>query len=153
MKEKVKKFFSEIFVNAYDYPFIIGFLEANGIEGIVPSLKQKGNRTCINYENFKEWWKHNYEADKPECATVSIEDGDFEFHAEVNHENGLIEYTITQGGKSAVIKLDENANTFMLCNTQNFLIINNNIYGRKSKKVFLRDFCKDIRLSVYCRLS
>ena len=119
MKEKVKKFFSEIFVNAYDYPFIIGFLEANGIYGVVPSLKKKENRTCVNYEFFKEWWKHNYEADKPECATVSIEDGDFEFHAEVNHENGLIEYTITQGDKSAVIKLDEDANTFMLCNIRN----------------------------------
>ena len=116
MEEKVKKFFSEIFVNAYDYPFIIGFLEANGIYGVVPSLKKKENRTCINYEFFKEWWKHNYEADKPEVATVSIEDGDFEFHAEVNHENGLIEYTIKQGWKSAVIKLDEDANTFMLCN-------------------------------------
>ena len=116
MEEKVKKFFSEIFVNAYDYPFIIGFLEANGIYGVVPSLKKKENRTCINYEFFKEWWKHNYEADKPEVATVSIEDGDFEFHAEVNHENGLIEYTIKQGDKSAVIKLDEDANTFMLCN-------------------------------------
>ena len=116
MEAKVKKFFSEIFVNTYDYPFIIGFLEANGIYGVVPSLKKKENRTCINYEFFKEWWKHNYEADKPEVATVSIEDGDFEFHAEVNHENGLIEYTIKQGGKSAVIKLDEDANTFMLCN-------------------------------------
>ena len=116
MKAKVKKFFSEIFVNAYDYPFIIGFLEANGIEGVVPSLKKKDNRTCVNYEMFKEWWENNYEADKQEGATVSIEDGDFEFHAEVNHENGLIEYTITQGDKSAVIKLDENANTFMLCN-------------------------------------
>ena len=116
MKEKVKKFFSEIFVNAYDYPFIIGFLEANGIYGVVPSLKKKENRTCVNYEFFKEWWKHNYEADKQEGATVSVEDGDFEFHAEVNQENGLIEYTITQGEKSAVIKLDENANTFMLCN-------------------------------------
>ena len=116
MEEKVKKFFSEFFVNAYDYPFIIGFLESNGIYGVVPSLKKKENRTCINYEFFKEWWKHNYEADKPEVATVSIEDGDFEFHAEVNHENGLIEYTIKQGGKSAVIKLDEDANTFMLCN-------------------------------------
>lgn len=116
MEAKVKKFFSEIFVNTYDYPFIIGFLEANGIEGIVPSLKQKGIRKCVNYEMFKEWWKHNYEADKPECATVSIEDGDFEFHAEVNTDNGLIEYTITQGDKSAVIKLDENANIFMLCN-------------------------------------
>lgn len=116
MKAKVKKFFSEIFVNTYDYPFIIGFLEAHGIEGIVPSLKQKNNRTCVNYEMFKEWWENNYEADKPEVATVSIEDGDFEFRAEVNHENGLIEYTITQGDKSAVIKLDENANTFMLRN-------------------------------------
>ena len=116
MEAKVKKFFSEIFVNTYDYPFIIGFLEANGIYGVVPSLKKKENRPCINYEFFKEWWKHNYEADKPEVATVSIEDGDFEFHAEVNSENGLIEYTITQGDKSAVIKLDEDANTFMLCN-------------------------------------
>ena len=119
MEEKVKKFFSEIFVNAYDYPFIIGFLEANGIYGVVPSLKKKENRTCINYEFFKEWWKHNYEADKPEVATVSIEDGDFEFHADVNHENGIIEYTIKQGCKSAVIKLDEDANTFMLCNIRN----------------------------------
>ena len=116
MKEKVKKFFSEIFVNTYDYPFIIGFLEANGIYGIVPSLKKEVTKTCVNYEMFKDWWKQNYEAEKKECATVSIEDGDFEFHADVNHENGIIEYTITQGGKSAVIKLDENANTFILCN-------------------------------------
>lgn len=116
MNAKLKKFFSEIFVNTYDYPFIIGFLEANGIYGVVPSLKKKDNRTCVNYEMFKEWWENNYEADKPECATVSIEDGGFEFHADVNHENGLIEYTITQGDKSAVIKLDEDANTFMLCN-------------------------------------
>ena len=116
MEAKVKKFFSEIFVNTYDYPFIVGFLEANGIYGVVPSLKKKENRTCINYEFFKEWWENNYEADKQEGATVSIEDGDFEFHAEVNPEKGLIEYTIKQGEKSAVIKLDENANTFMLCN-------------------------------------
>ena len=116
MKAKVKKFFSEIFVQTYDYPFIVGFLEANGIYGVVPSLKQKGNRTCVNYEMFKNWWKQNYEAEKKECATVSIEDGDCEFNAEVNHENGLIEYTITQGKKSAVIKLDEDANTFMLRN-------------------------------------
>ena len=116
MEAKVKKFFSEIFVNTYDYPFIIGFLEANGIEGVVPSLKQKDNRTCVNYEMFKDWWKQNYEADQPEGSTVSIEDGDFEFNAEVNPEKGIIEYTITQGDKSAVIKLDENANTFMFCN-------------------------------------
>ena len=116
MEEKVKKFFSEIFVNTYDYPFIIGFLEANGIYGVVPSLNKKDNRTCVNYEMFKNWWKQNYKADKPEGSTVSIEDGDFEFNAEVNPEKGIIEYTITQGKKSAVIKLDENANTFMLFN-------------------------------------
>lgn len=116
MKSKVIKLFTSIYVNTYDYPFIIGFLEANGIYGIVPSLKKNDNRTCVNYEMFKNWWKQNYEAEKKECAMVSIEDGDFEFHADVNHENGLIEYTITQGDKSAVIKLDEDANTFMLCN-------------------------------------
>ena len=116
MKTKVKELFSRIFVKTYDYPFIVGFLEANGIYGVVPSLKKKNNRTCIDYEMFKEWWENNYEADKQEGATVSIEDGDFEFHAEVNPEKGLIEYTITQGDKSAVINLDENANTFMLCN-------------------------------------
>ena len=119
MEAKVKKFFSEIFVNTYDYPFIIGFLEANGIYGVVPSLKKKDNRTCVNYEMFKDWWKQNYKSEKPECSTVSIEDGGFEFNAEVNPENGLIEYTITQGKKSAVIKLDEDANTFMLCNIRN----------------------------------
>ena len=116
MKSKVIKLFTSIFVNTYDYPFIIGFLEANGIYGIVPSLKKEETKTCVNYEMFKNWWKQNYEAENPEVATVSIEDGDFEFHADVNHENGIIEYTIKQGGKSAVIKLDEDANTFMLCN-------------------------------------
>ena len=116
MEEKVKKFFSEIFVNTYDYPFIVGFLEANGIYGVVPSLKQKGNRTCINYEMFKDWWNQNYEDEKPEVAMVSIEDGAFGFNVDVNPEKGLIEYTIKQGGKYAVIKLDEDANYFMLCN-------------------------------------
>ena len=116
MESKVIKLFSSIFVNTYDYPFIIGFLEANGIYGVVPSLKKKDNRTCVTYEMFKDWWNQNYEDEKPEVAMVSIEDGDFEFHADVNHENGIIEYTIKQGGKSAVIKLDEDANTFMLCN-------------------------------------
>lgn len=116
MKAKVKKFFSEIFVKTYDYPFIVGFLEANGIDGVVPSLKQKGNRTCVNYEMFKDWWKQNCEADQPEVTMASIEDGDFDVHTEVNPEKGIIEYTITQGDKSAVIKLDEDANTFMLRN-------------------------------------
>ena len=65
---------------------------------------------------FKDWWKQNYEADQPEGTMVSIEDGDFDVHTEVNPEKGLIEYTITQGNKSAVITLGENANTFMFCN-------------------------------------
>lgn len=116
MKAKVKKFFSEIFVKTYDYPFIIGFLEANGIEGVVPSLNQKSNRTCINYEMFKDWWKQNYEEDHQEGTIVSIEDGDFKVHTEVSTERGIIEYTFTQGDKTAIIKLNENANTFMLCN-------------------------------------
>ena len=116
MKTKVKNFFSDIFVNTYDYPFIVGFLEANGIYGVVPSLKKKDNRTCVSYEFFKEWWKQNYEEDHQECTIVSIEDGDFKVHTEVSTERGIIEYTITQGDKSAVIKLDEDANTFMLCN-------------------------------------
>lgn len=118
MKSKVKKFFSEIFVQTYDYPFIIGFLEANGIYGIVPSLKQKKNRTCVTYEMFKEWWENNYEADKQEGATVSIEDGDFDVHTEVNPENGLIEYTITQGDKSAVINIAEALDEFVKYNTE-----------------------------------
>ena len=142
MEEKVKKFFSEIFVNTYDYPFIIGFLEANGIEGIVPSLKQKDNRTCVNYEMFKDWWKKNYKADKPECATVSIEDGDFEFNAEVNPEKGLIEYTITQGNKSAVITLDENENTFMLCNIRKA----GRILMERSKIEDFGDFLKKFKI-------
>ena len=118
MKAKVKKFFSEIFVKTYDYPFIVGFLEANGIYGVVPSLKQNGNRTCVNYEMFKDWWKKNYKADKPEGSTVSIEEGDFEFNAEVNPETGLIEYTITHGDKSAVIDIAEVLDEFVKYNTK-----------------------------------
>ena len=116
MKAKVKKLFSETFVKTYDYPFIIGFLEANGINGIVPSFEQNENRALLSYGKFKQWWKQNYKAEKPEGSKVSIEDGDFEFNAEVNPEKGIIEYTITQGDKSAVITLDENATTCMLCN-------------------------------------
>ena len=116
MEAKVRKLFSETFVKTYDYPLIIGFLEANGINGIVPSFEQNENRALLSYGKFKQWWKNNYKAEKPECSTVSIEDGDFEFNAEVNTENGIIEYTITQGDKTAVIKLDEDANNFMFIN-------------------------------------
>ena len=118
MKEKVKKFFSEIFVNTYDYPFIVGFLEANGIDGVVPSLKQKGNRTCVNYEIFKDWWKQNYEEDHQEGTMVSIDYGDFNVHTEISPERGVIEYTITQGDKSAVINIAEALDEFLKYNTE-----------------------------------
>ena len=118
MEEKVKKFFSEIFVNTYDYPFIIGFLEANGIDGVVPSLKQKGNRTCVNYEMFKEWWKQNYEEDHQEGTMVGIDYGDFNVHTEISPERDVIEYTITQGDKSAVINIAEALDEFVKYNTE-----------------------------------
>ena len=118
MEEKVKKFFSEIFVNTYDYPFIIGFLEANGIYGVVPSLKKKENRTCVNYEMFKEWWKQNYEEDHQEGTMVSIDYGDFNVHTEISPERGVIEYTITQGDKSAVINIAEALDEFLKYNTE-----------------------------------
>ena len=118
MKEKVKKFFSEIFVKTYDYPFIVGFLEANGIDGVVPSLKQKGNRTCVNYEMFKEWWKQNYEEDHQEGTMVGIDYGDFNVHTEISPERGVIEYTITQGDKSAVINIAEALDEFVKYNTE-----------------------------------
>ena len=118
MKEKVKKFFSEIFVKTYDYPFIVGFLEANGIDGVVPSLKQKGNRTCVNYEIFKDWWKQNYEEDHQEGTMVSIDYGDFNVHTEISPERGVIEYTITQGDKSAVINIAEALDEFVKYNTE-----------------------------------
>ena len=115
MKSKVKKLFSKFSVKAYDYPFIVGFLEAKGINDVVPTIDMN-SRMCINYEIFKDWWKQNYEADQPEGTMVSIEDGDFDVHTEVNPEKGIIEYTITQGDKSVVITLGENANTFMFRN-------------------------------------
>ena len=118
MKEKVKKFFSEIFVKTYDYPFIVGFLEANGIDGVVPSLKQKGNRTCVNYEMFKDWWKQNYEEHHQEGTMVGIDYGDFNVHTEISPERGVIEYTITQGDKSAVINIAEALDEFVKYNTE-----------------------------------
>ena len=118
MKAKVKKFFSEIFVKTYDYPFIVGFLEANGIDGVVPSLKQKGNRTCVNYEMFKDWWKQNYKEDHQEGTMVSIDYGDFNVHTEISPERGVIEYTITQGDKSAVINIAEALDEFVKYNTE-----------------------------------
>ena len=118
MESKVIKLFSSIFVNTYDYPFIVGFLEANGIYGVVPSLKQKGNRTCVNYEMFKDWWKQNYEENHQEGTMVGIDYGDFNVHTEISPERGVIEYTITQGDKSAVINIAEALDEFVKYNTE-----------------------------------
>lgn len=110
MEEKVKKFFSEIFVKTYDYPFIVGFLEANGIDGVVPSLKQKGNRTCVNYEMFKEWWKQNCTKKHPKGADASVN--------EANPDSVNIEYIIAHGDKSSVIDMAEVIDEFVKYNTK-----------------------------------
>ena len=110
MKEKVKKFFSEIFVKTYDYPFIVGFLEANGIDGIVPSLKQESGRTRINYEMFKQWWKHNCTQKQKKDAAASVN--------ESNTDSLNIEYIIAHVDKSAVIDMAEVVDEFLKYNTK-----------------------------------
>ena len=110
MEAKVKKFFSEIFVNTYDYPFIIGFLEANGIEGVVPSLKKKDNRTCVNYEMFKDWWKKNC-AQKQQKDTV-------ESVNEANPDSVNIEYIIARGDNHVAIDIEKVLDEFLEYNTK-----------------------------------
>ena len=110
MEEKVKKFFSDIFVNTYDYPFIIGFLEANGIYGVVPSLKQKNNRTCVNYEMFKEWWKQNCMQKQQKDTAESVN--------EANPDSVNIEYIIARGDKSYAINIAEALDEFVKYNTE-----------------------------------
>ena len=110
MKAKVKKFFSEIFVKTYDYPFIVGFLEANGIDGVVPSLKQKGNRTCVNYEIFKDWWKQNC-AQKQQKDTV-------ESVNEANPDSVNIEYIIARGDNHVAIDIEKVLDEFLEYNTK-----------------------------------
>lgn len=118
MEAKVKKFFSEIFVNTYDYPFIIGFLEANGIYGVVPSLKKNDNRTCVNYEMFKEWWKQNYEQKKPKCADGRVDNGICGIRSEANSRNGKIEHIVVLGDKSYAINIAEVLDEFVKYNTE-----------------------------------
>ena len=110
MKAKVKKFFSEIFVKTYDYPFIVGFLEANGIDGVVPSLKQNGNRTCVNYEMFKDWWKQNC-AQKQQKDTV-------ESVNEANPDSVNIEYIIARGDNHVAIDIEKVLDEFLEYNTK-----------------------------------
>ena len=110
MKTKVKKFFSEIFVNTYDYPFIIGFLEANGIEGVVPSLKQNVNRTCVNYEMFKQWWKQNCTQKQQKDAAASVNDA--------NPDSVNIDYIIARGDNHVAIDISEVVDEFVKYNTE-----------------------------------
>ena len=118
MKAKVKKLFSETFVKTYDYPFIIGFLEANGIEGIVPSLKQESGRTSINYEMFKKWWKQNCAQKQPKCDASVVNDCNLGIRTESNPGNVNIEYIVAHGGKSVVIDMTEAVNEFVKYNTE-----------------------------------
>ena len=110
MKYKVIKFFSSIFVNTYDYPFIIGFLEANGIEGIVPSLKQESGRTRINYEMFKKWWKQNCMQKQQKDAAASVNDA--------NPDNVNIEYIIARGDNHVAIDIEKVLDEFLEYNTK-----------------------------------
>lgn len=110
MKAKVKKLFSETFVKTYDYPFIIGFLEANGINGIVPSFEQNENRALLSYDKFKQWWKQNYTQKQQKADAASVN--------EANPDNVNTEYIIAYGGKSVVIDIAEAVDEFMKYNTE-----------------------------------
>ena len=110
MKAKVKKLFSETFVKTYDYPFIIGFLEANGINGIVPSFEQNENRALLSYDKFKQWWKQNCTQKQQKDTAESVN--------EANQDSVNIEYIISHGDKSAVIDMAEVLDEFVKYNTK-----------------------------------
>lgn len=134
MEEKVKKFFSEIFVNTYDYPFIIGFLEANGIYGVVPSLKKKENRTCVNYEMFKEWWKQNCAQKQPKDADERVNEAKNGIRSEENTRNGKIEHIVVLGDKSYAINIAEVLDDFVKYNTE-----------QAERSIFVKPHFKDLR--------
>ena len=108
MKAKVKKLFSETFVKTYDYPFIIGFLEANGINGIVPSFEQNENRALLSYDKFKQWWKQNCTQKQQKDTAESVN--------EANPDSVNIEYIIEIGDKSVVLNIPEILDEFMQYN-------------------------------------
>lgn len=110
MKAKVKKLFSETFVKTYDYPFIIGFLEANGINGIVPSFEQNENRALLSYDKFKKWWEQNYAQKQEKDADASVN--------EANPDNLNVKYIIAYGGKSVVIDMTDAVDEFMKYNAE-----------------------------------
>ena len=110
MKAKVKKLFSETFVKTYDYPFIIGFLEANGINGIVPSFEQNENRALLSYDKFKQWWKQNCTQKQQKDAAASVN--------EANQDSVNIEYIIARGDKHVAIDIAEVLDEFLKYNTK-----------------------------------
>lgn len=134
MKSKVKKFFSEIFVNTYDYPFIIGFLEANGIYGVVPSLNKKDNRTCVNYEMFKDWWKKNCAQKQPKDADERVNEAKNGIRSEENTRNGKIEHIVVLGDKSYAINIAEVLDDFVKYNTE-----------QAERSIFVQPHFKDFR--------
>ena len=118
MKAKVKKLFSETFVKTYDYPFIIGFLEANGINGIVPSFEQNENRALLSYDKFKQWWKQNCAQKQPKCDAARVNNGNCGVRSDSNQDSVNIEYIISHGDKSAVIDMAEVLDEFVKYNTK-----------------------------------
>ena len=99
MKAKVKKLFSETFVKTYDYPFIIGFLEANGINGIVPSFEQNENRALLSYDKFKQWWKQNCTQKQQKDTAERVN--------EANPDSVNIEYIIARGDNHVAIDIEK----------------------------------------------
>lgn len=118
MESKVKKLFSKCFVKTYDYPFIIGFLEANGINGIVPSLEQNENRARLSYDMFKDWWKHNFEQKQPKDADERVNEAKNGIRLEENTRNGKIEHIAVLGDKSYAINIAEVLDDFVKYNTE-----------------------------------
>ena len=110
MKAKVKKLFSETFVKTYDYPFIIGFLEANGINGIVPSFEQNENRALLSYDKFKQWWKQNCEQKQQKDTVESVN--------EANPDSVNIEYIIARGDNHVAIDIEKVLDEFLEYNTK-----------------------------------
>lgn len=110
MKAKVKKLFSETFVKTYDYPFIIGFLEANGINGIVPSFEQNENRALLSYDKFKQWWKQNCTQKQQKDTVASVN--------EANPDSVNIEYIIARGDNHVAIEIEKVLDEFLEYNTK-----------------------------------
>lgn len=117
MKSKVKKLFSKFSVKAYDYPFIVGFLEAKGINDVVPTIDMN-SRMCINYEIFKDWWKQNCTQKQPKDADERVNEAKNGIRSEENPRNGKIEHIVVLGDKSYAINLAEVLDDFVKYNTE-----------------------------------